>query len=252
MAYSASVDRSPPSSNDIFLVTVADLNSDGRDDVAAISWEKPVADLFLQQEGGDLAPMISFPINRTSVDEMAMADVNGDKLPDMIQHSGQTDFDLQIFLQRPDHTFADGVEYRSSYRSECMAVGDVTGDKRNDIVLSVANNTEGDRLLIFEQGDGDVLLERASYPLYRRPEAVKIADFNGDGRNDVAVFHADEQVLSVLLQQADATLAAGTLYANLSAFSSAEATSVGDLNGDGRPDIVAAGRGFSVFYARRP
>src|SRR5262245_528710 len=70
-----------------------------------------------------------------------------------------------------------------------------------------------------------------------------VADFNGDGRVDVAAANGDKNTVSVLLGNGDGTLQAAVTYAT-----GADPYGVrsADFNGDGKLDLVTANAGGSV------
>src|SRR5262249_39355719 len=84
---------------------------------------------------------------------------------------------------------------------------------------------------------------------------VRPADFNGDGRLDLAVVNADDGTLSVLLGRGDGTFDDQVRYP----VGRARELVVGDFNGDGHFDVVVAafvdseivvllGRGDGTFH----
>jgi Ca2+-binding RTX toxin-like protein len=75
-----------------------------------------------------------------------------------------------------------------------------------------------------------------SYAADANPNAVVTADFNGDGRLDLAVANATSSNVSILLGNG------GTFQAARNAATGAypHSLAVGDFNGDGKPDIVTA------------
>ena len=68
------------------------------------------------------------------------------------------------------------------------------------------------------------------------PSAVVVADFNGDGRNDLAVANADSGTVGVLLANGLGGFAAAATFS--SGGSSLSALAVGDFNNDGHADLA--------------
>src|SRR5205807_972548 len=76
-----------------------------------------------------------------------------------------------------------------------------------------------------------------SYPAGTSPQAVVTADFNGDGRLDLAVANYGSNTISVLLGNSDGSFQAAKNY---DTGANARSVAVGDFNGDGKLDIVTA------------
>jgi uncharacterized protein (DUF2141 family) len=70
------------------------------------------------------------------------------------------------------------------------------------------------------------------------PRFAAVADFNGDGKPDMAVSHEDGTGnISIMLGNGDGTFQPPLTYA---AGSGASMVTVGDFNGDGKPDLAVA------------
>jgi len=69
------------------------------------------------------------------------------------------------------------------------------------------------------------------------PECVAVGDFNGDGRQDLAVNNDSDDTVSVLLGYGDGTF---TQQATTTVGDEPEDVAVGDFNGDGRDDLAVA------------
>ena len=116
-----------------------------------------------------------------------------------------------------------------------MAIGDVTGDGRPDLVT--VNNFSPPAVEVYRQlPDGSFGAgERTAFDA--NPDEITIGDLNGDGRLDVAAtYTVGIQVVGVrlLLQTVAGTLAPGP---TVQAYA-AQPLRTGDVDGDGRTDLV--------------
>jgi hypothetical protein len=86
-----------------------------------------------------------------------------------------------------------------------------------------------------------------SYPVDLSPSSVATADFNADGRLDLAVANVGTNTVSVLLGNGDGTFqparTSGTGFGPGSVMA-------GDLNGDGKTDLVTAAGDLSVLLGK--
>jgi hypothetical protein len=95
--------------------------------------------------------------------------------------------------------------------------------------------------VFINRGDGS-FAPRHNYATGRGPFSVAIGDLNGDGKRDLATANnrANTNTVSVLANRGDGSFQAKLDYATgRSPFSVA----IGDLNGDGRPDVATANFG---------
>jgi hypothetical protein len=122
-----------------------------------------------------------------------------------------------------------------------MAVGDFNGDHIPDLAIIEWGGTGYSSLTIF-LGKGDGTFKNSfTHQVGIQATSVAVADFNGDGRLDVAVANADydskDGNVMVFFGKGDGTFKKPAVY-NLPA---PYGIAAGDLNGDHHPDLVATG-----------
>src|SRR6266700_3268705 len=130
-----------------------------------------------------------------------------------------------------------------------IAVGDFNGDGKLD--LAVVNFGDWNIYVLLGNGDGTFQAARSVYfasgggfPWY-----VVTADFNGDGKLDLAVSNYGDNSVSVLLGNGDGTfLAPQVTPVGLNPWYFA----VGDFNGDGKLDLAVADYGCPLDCTSSP
>ena len=131
---------------------------------------------------------------------------------------------------------------------QSVVVADFNGDGKLDLAVPIGGPSG---LGVF-LGNGDGTFQAARYISVSGINAAgyaAVADFNGDGRPDIAFTLPNNASFQVLLGNGDGTFTALTPTAAPSLFTIAAA----DLNGDGIPDLVTAnpgGRSLTVFLGK--
>ncbi|MEA2973890.1 MAG: hypothetical protein QOG82_2348 [Actinomycetota bacterium] len=214
-------------------VEIGDVDADGHSDVVAngtggVSWLRGAGD-------GTLGPPIVIAPARQV--EIAVGDLTGDGRLDVI---GFADFDpdMHLFRQQADGTFA-AIPFDAPGHGG-LAIGDVTGDGRSDIVDTIDAAGPAAGIFVLPQRADHSLGPAAVYDSSDNPGPVEIGDLNGDGRLDVVTLHDGypEQWAGVHTQDTDGTLTADKRFPVAIAPYTREALDVGDVTGDGRPDVV--------------
>ncbi len=238
---------------------LGDFNHDGLLDVAVAIWREAAIGVFYQNAAGSLDAMVRVSAPKAGYDDIAAGDVNGDGLDDIVKMNGQgLTPNLSVFLQQTDGTLAPAASYSVP---DCtilcwgrgIDIGDVTGDLREDIVMSFGGNRPTSKIIVFPQTSEGSLGTPVSYDVYDLPEPVHIADINQDGRLDVITSHVAFSRVGLLMQQSNGTLQAEVLYSTpIGDYVQppVDGISSGDLNMDGMQDILIADSdyGLEILY----
>ncbi len=236
-------------------VTVADMNHDGRPDIVTIvknQSNQAFVHVLLGNGNGTFQNPTAFQADSNAI-AVAVADVDGDGKPDVVTANG-TSGNVSILLGTGGGALGAKTNYDASQNAGSLALADVNGDGRPDIVTgSGAFGRRG-------QNSVTVLLNDPANPgqfptkqNFSTGDAydissVAVADFNGDGKPDIAALgkYVDYDAYSnvtVLSGLGDGSFSPSSTFNTAQSVSSKGFTTgqmaVADFNGDGKSDIAA-------------
>jgi hypothetical protein len=229
-------------------VALGDVNGDGRLDIVAANITSANVGVLLGQAGGTFAAAITYSSGGTSPYGVELGDVNGDGRLDIVTNNYASGT-LGVLLGQAGGAFAAATTYSSGgSHPRGVALGDVNGDGRLDIV--VANSDSYQVGVLLGQAGGTFGTATAyhpgnSSPGNSSPFAVALSDVNGDGRLDIVATNTNSADVGVLLGQTGGTFGVAIAYpaGGLTPKGERDGPSgleLGDVNGDGRLDIVTA------------
>jgi hypothetical protein len=165
-----------------------------------------------------------------------VADFNLDGRPDLVTANGDS-ANASVFLRNVVAGFTQEGGSPFATATSSGAVGDVNGDGRPDLV--VAGYVEGVVVVRVRSAIGGFASE-PNIPA-GQATAVAIADFNSDGRNDLATTSFDSDDVKIFLRNpANTGFVAGPTYPT---GDQPRDVAVADLNGDGKKDLAVISQG---------
>jgi len=227
-----------------------DFNGDGKPDLLTMvvnqsggSYAISASVALGNGDGTFQAPVLT-AIPSNTVDAFVVGDVNGDGKTDLVvvhqpgSLGSGTPASLDVMLANGDGTF--GTPINTVVTANALAGGILydVGNGKMDAVI-VDSSTPGNVWTLLGNGDGTFGTPTSVVLSGPVGSAVVFADFNGDGKLDFADDDPSTGELTVFLANGTG-YAAGVLVSTPDGVYDGDGNAVGDMNGDGFPEIVSA------------
>ena len=210
-------------------VLLADFNGDNKPDIASVNVLGNAVSVFPGVGDG------TFPIHEAwgTGDipvSIAVGDFNGDGKNDLVA-ANIVDGTISVLLGNGDNTFQSRIDSDTFDDPTVIAAADFNQDGKMDLLT--ANGIYPTMSLLLGNGNGTF----QPHVDFNTSGPFVVSDFNLDGKPDFAVLDGP---VSVFLGMGDGRFNPPVGYA---VPSSAVSLATADLNGDGKPDVIASFRG---------
>lgn len=236
-----------PGSKTALSYVVADLNGDGADDVAVSDPDGAQVYVYLRQREGGFTNAQKYPVFS---DARSIAVGNwgeGGRAALFVASPKEQALGVATFNKEGRLSYPQTIAITG--RPLAIAAGDLAGDGHSRLV--VLREEKGKRFLEIHarKGTGSELVKSIELTgLKTDPRAVRLVDANQDGKLDIAVFTPlDAMRLFVQGEKfefADAS-ASPNFRKGLVDNLDASAFSAGDLNGDGKAEMLVSTNGYA-------
>jgi hypothetical protein len=240
------------------MVAIADFDGDGKPDIAGTNYSDNTVSVYHNTatigtiDASSFAAGVDF-VTSANPEEVAVGDIDGDGKLDMVLvnvNSGA----LQVYRNTSttgNVSFATKVEFTPGTTPFSVAVGDLDGDGKPDVVVT---NSTSATLSIFRNVstsgviNGSSLSAKVDFATGTQPYGLALGDLDGDGKPDLAVPNLPGNNISVFHNTTTSGIDGSSFAANVdfTAGNSPRSLEFGDLDGDGKLEIAVGNYGGTL------
>lgn len=164
-------------------IEIADLNGDSKLDLAVVNYNSDTVSVFLNNGTGTLSDVAHYACGDTPRC-LSMGDMDNDGHVDLVVGNFNADT-ISILLGNGTGTFGAPSAYAGPDGPADLSLKDISGDGFLDVLVASYSGNKFTTLL--NAGDGTLVDSNHQYPAGYYPYSLVVADFDGDGLDDVVM-----------------------------------------------------------------
>ncbi|MES2703357.1 MAG: FG-GAP-like repeat-containing protein [Bacteroidota bacterium] len=250
-----------------YSVAIGDIDGDGKPDLAVANHGANTISVYRNTSSsgsitsGSFATPVTFA-SGTTPRSLAIGDIDGDGKPDLaVGNSGANTVSVLRNTSSSGSittsSFATHVTFATGEQPWSVAIGDIDGDGKPE--LAVANNASSTVSVYHNTGSSGSITSgsfatQVTYATGSNPYSVAIGDIDGDGKADLAVADLGSATISVYRNTSSSgSITSGSFAARVTFATGSNPISVaiGDIDGDGKPDMAVANQGSNTISVLR-
>ncbi|MFQ6610793.1 MAG: FG-GAP-like repeat-containing protein, partial [Fidelibacterota bacterium] len=244
---------------DPYDVAISDLDGDGKLDIVSPNGNSHTISVYRNTStsgtinSSSFAAKVDYNVG-TAPYTVAIGDLDLNGKPDLII-TNRTDNSISVIENTSmsgtinTSSFATKVDFTTGADPLVVKVGDIDGDGKLDIIVT---NNDDNTLSVFRNTSTTGIINTSSFSTKvdfstgSGPSGLAIGDIDGDGKPDVAISYSNGSSISIFRNVSTSGSINAASFETKVDFSTGNGPlrlSIGELDGDGKPDIATGNYG---------